>query len=213
MRRPGIAALLLLVVPLLLVSGRPAHADGLYITEAVGVTRFDNELSRFVDTGAHVRVGLGYRFQRLAFTAWLGGEIPDYGPELFNYGLDAKYLFPISKHLEVYLRGSMSRLEADDDYAYAGELSGYGGRGLGVGAGAQLKGRTPAILLLFWPAALACAVTDQCHDKLGPEATLALFVDNGYDYYRLHGPGSTAGYAIDGEARRFTFGIAVGSDF
>ena len=43
----------------------------------------------------------------------------------------------------------------------------YGGRGLGVGAGIQLKGKVPAIGFLFFPLFFA---------DWGPKVTAALFV-------------------------------------
>jgi hypothetical protein len=44
---------------------------------------------------------------------------------------------------------------------------------------------------------------------MGPRATVAAFLDQGYDFYRLHGPGRT----IDAEVTRWTLGFAIGSDF
>jgi len=215
MRRTGMLALaIVLVVPVLLA--RSARADGIYFSEAFGGTRYDNELSSFVDGAVRIRVALGYRAKRVAVEAFFGGDMADEGyaaasePDLVTYGIDAKYLFPVTSHLEVYLRGSISRAEVDE-YDSA-ELSGYGGRGLGIGTGVQLKGKTPVVALLFWPAAVTCAVTRACKN-LGPEATVAVFLDQGYDFYRLHGGGSRAGYAVDGEATRWTLGFAAGSDF
>jgi hypothetical protein len=215
MRRPGMLALCLaLAVPLLLT--HPAAADGLYFSEGFGGTKFENELGGFTGGAFRIRVALGYRAKRVAVEAFFGGDVSTEAytspgePDLVSYGLDAKYLFPISKHIEVYLRGSMSRAMIDE--YESSELDGYAGRGLGIGTGVQLKGRAPLLTMFFWPAAVLCASTGSCK-KLGPEATFAIYLDQGYDFYRLHGAGSRAGRAVDAEATRWTLGFAIGADF
>ena len=203
--RLGIAA----VVCLVLAVPAPARADGLYFTESFGGAKTDNELARFTDGGFRIKWALGYRAKRVALEAWLGLDLPAEAdvaaqdPELMTYGLDAKYAFRIAGRLEAYARGSMSRMEVD-----TGSLTGYGGRGLGVGTGLQIKGKAPWVLLIYPPAALVCLIPDTCK-KMGPKATVAVFVDQGYDFYRLHGPGP----AIDAEVTRWTLGFAVGGDF
>jgi hypothetical protein len=211
----------LLLVPvavgLVLVAPRPARADGLYFTEAFGGAKIKNELGAHLDTAVNLHVGLGYRAGRTSFEAWMGGDIPtgdqgydDYGydyerePSPMLYGLDVKRAFRLSTHLEVYLRGSMSRMQIDE-----GLLSGYSGRGLGVGTGIQLKGKAPLLMLLYPPIALVCLIPDVCK-KLGPKATVALYYDQGYDFYRLHDPGRSS---IDAEATRWRLGFAIGMDF
>lgn len=118
------------------------------------------------------------------------------GSALFMYGLDLKYLAPLSPHVELYVRGSMSRGVLDNDYA---------GNGLGVGAGIQIKGKVPAVGFLFWPLFFT---------NWGPKVTAALFVDNGVDFYRLHHGGDrSSGRSIDAQLHHLTFGFGVGSDF
>lgn len=203
--RLGIAA----AVVCLLAVPCPARADGIYFSEGFGGAKIEDELGRFTDGGFRLRWSLGYRAKQLSLEAWLGLDLPAEAdvaaqdPELMTYGLDAKYAFPLAGRLEVYLRGSMSRMEID-----TGSLSGYGGRGLGVGTGLQIKGKAPALLLLYPPAALVCLIPDACK-RMGPRATVAVFVDQGYDFYRLHGPGAS----IDAQVTRWTLGFAVGSDF
>ncbi len=210
MRRLGIVA------ALLLATAGTAHADGLYFTEAFGGTRFDDELGLWQDGGVHIHVGAGYRASRISFEVWMGGDLgtdEDYyapvsqqEPDPMTYGMDFKYAAPITKKIEIYARASISRMEID-----SGMLEGYGGRGLGVGTGAQIKGKAPLLGLLYPPVLIVCAIINKCK-KLGPQVTAALYVDQGYDFYRLHRDYNSLG-SIDAEARRWTIGFAVGSDF
>ena len=205
MRRPA----LLLLAAVLLLAPRAARADGLYFTEAFGGTRFKNHLSAYADGAFQLHAGLGYRARRMSVEAWIGADITDeYGPEASpsptTYGLDFKYAFKVSAHVEAYLRGSMSRMEIDE-----GLLGGYGGRGLGGGAGIQLKGKVPLLAMLYPPIALVCLIPNTCR-KLGPMGTAAIYADEGWDFYRLHREGSAS---IDAEAARWRIGFAIGSDF
>jgi hypothetical protein len=112
--------------------------------------------------------------------------------DFFAWGMDVKYLQPVSKHVEVYLRGGLSKGYADGIDA--------SGRGLGIGAGAQVKGKVPALGLLFWPFFFT---------NFGPKMTGALYVDTSYEFYRLHGPRRTT----DAQLSHLTLGFAFGSDF
>jgi hypothetical protein len=175
------------------------------------------------DGALRVRVSAGVRRRQWAVEGWFAGAIytgrvgydtppthpnpdskdplpptSDYGHGMTNltmYGLDLKYLNPISQHVDLYLRGSMSGAVAD------GDLEGYSGRGLGFGAGLQLKGKVPALGFLWWPFFFT---------NWGPKVTAALWVDTGYDFYRLHGPSPTA---VDAQLTHLTGGFAVGNDF
>jgi len=209
MRCLGIAAALFV-----LASVGTARADGLYFSERFGGTSFDNDLAAYEDGAFHFRVGLGYRASRISFEAWFGMDDSDggaYVPEAPNpvtYGMDFKYAAPITKRIEVYARASISRMEVD-----GGILSGYGGRGLGVGTGAQIKGKVPVVTMLYPPLMIICAVSKICEQgKLGPRGTVALYVDQGYDFYRLHRAWDSFG-SSDAEARRWSIGFAFGSDF
>src|SRR5207244_10566540 len=106
-----------------------------------------------------------------------------------------KYLAPLSAHFDAYLRGTISAGVAD------GALEGYEGRGLGFGAGVQLKGKVRALGFLWWPLFFT---------GIGPKVTAALYLDDGYEFYRLHGP---APVAVDAALTHMTLGFAVGSDF
>jgi hypothetical protein len=209
MRRP---ALLPLVVALLLAP-RAARADGLYFTEAFGGTRFKNHLSSYIDGAVQVHAGLGFRAHRTSVEGWIGADISTAGdaydsyepsPSPVTYGLDLKRAFPVSSRVEAYLRVSMSRMFIEE-----GALDGYGGRGLGAGAGIQLKGKVPLLAMLYPPIALVCLIPNTCR-KLGPMGTAALYIDQGWDFYRLHRERSPS---IDAEAARLRVGFAIGTDF
>jgi hypothetical protein len=81
------------------------------------------------------------------------------------------------------------------------DLDAFEGRGLGVGAGIQLKGKGSVLGLLWWPLFFT---------NVGPKMTAALWLDSGYEFYRLHGDRPTA---IDAQLSTLTFGFALGSDF
>jgi hypothetical protein len=191
-----------LVAVLVLASvSSTASADGLYYSEGVGGTRVHDELSAFMPDAVRIRVALGMRRHAWAYEAWFAANIndetySDERPDLVTGGLDIKYIKPVASHLEVYLRGS----------AMLGALSGSGfdsfsGRGLGVGAGIQLKGKGSVLGLLWWPLFFT---------KVGPRMTAALWLDSGYEFYRLHGDKPTA---IDSQLSTLTLGFALGSDF
>ena len=203
--RLGIVATVIVLAAL----AAPARADGVYFSESFGGAKVEDELAAHTDGGFRIRWAIGYRARQVALEAWLGldlaaeADTTSLDPDLMTYGLDAKYAFRLGGPFEVYLRGSMSRMEID-----AGALAGHDGRGLGIGTGIQVKGKAPLLALLYPPAAIACLFPNVCK-KLGPRATIAAFVDQGYDFYRLHGRGPS----IDAEVTRWTLGFAIGSDF
>jgi hypothetical protein len=207
-----------LALVLVCATAVPASADGFYFTEALGGTDVKDELGAYMGSALRFRIAAGMRRGNWAVEAWLGAHIGDDEPTsdggarwdgdasadpfkaLTTYGVDLKYLQPMAKHLEVYLRGSVSAGFMDG----AG-LTTYAGRGLGAGAGIQLKGKVRALGLLFWPMFFV---------PVGPKLTGALYLDAGADFYRLHPAGQfNAGDAIDARLTTMTGGFAVGSDF
>lgn len=218
MRSP--ASLLSLLVVCVLAA--PAAADGAYVIQSVGGADVKDQLGERVDGAARLRLGIGVRRGAWAAELW-GGLLlgsgtaaradacvdcrPDGGVDhhthatmfLGAYGLDLKYLQPLSRHVDVYLRGSAS--------AMGGHVAGddYGGRGLGVGAGVQLKGKVRALGFLWWPLFFT---------GIGPKVTAAVWADTGYDFYRLHPGGRlAAGPTIDAQLTSMSMGFAVGTDF
>src|SRR5258706_10532349 len=140
------------LLPLLLVlAPTAARADGFYYSESFGGVKVKDELSAYMSDGLRIRLAIGMRHQNWAVEAFFAGNIDDHttvradraeATELDTYGVDIKYLQPVARHLEVYLRGSISAAVVDstlDGYVH-GPLGGYAGRGLGMGAGIQLKG-------------------------------------------------------------------------
>jgi hypothetical protein len=214
----------LLSLAVLVLATQTAVADGVYFTESFGGTDVKDDLSPYMESAVRIRVAGGYRTKNLAFELWFAGDLnagsqgtyddasPSTGYEistpngggyygdgnsdsytsLASYGLDLKYLQPIAPNLELYVRGGLSK-------AYAEGLDAEG-RGLGIGAGIQLKGKVPALGFLFWPFFFT---------NIGPKITAAVFVDTSYEFYRLHGPTHTTDASLD----HLTLGFAVGNDF
>lgn len=181
-----------------------ASADGYYFTEAFGGTGVKDDLSAYMPSSVHFRVAVGRRrgnwATELFMQAHLNTELGDsqnYPPDLTTGGLAIKYIEPVSPHLELYLRGSATLGSLDERF------KDYAGRGLGLGAGLQYKGRGSVWGLLWWP--LFWLVKD------GPKMTGAIYIEDSYEYYRLHGP--TRGDVINAQLSNITVGYAVGTDF
>jgi hypothetical protein len=216
-------ALPLVLAALMAVPATPASADGIYFTESFGGANIKDELGERIDSAFKLRVSVGVRRRRWAVELWGGGYLAEQqGPgslgkpgcagcegrdyyaystaSLGAYGLDLKYIETLSRHFEVYLRGGPSAAIVDG----AG-LDGYAGRGLGFGAGAQLKGKVRALGFLWWPLFFT---------GVGPKVTASLWADAGYDFYRLHRGGKLEAVpAIDAKVTSMSIGFAVGSDF
>lgn len=191
----------------LCLAASTTRADGFYFTEGLGVTNVHDELSAHMQHASRFRVSLGMRSGPWAVEGWfaavlndsLWSEQPAGPPDLLTRGIDVKYLNPLSKHLEIYLRGSASYAEA------SGELAGYHGRGLGVGAGIQLAGKVSPWGLVWAPLFFLV--------RSGPMIRGALWLDTGYEFYRLHAPTPGQVSAIDAQLSHVTLGFGLGSDF
>ncbi|MGE0549605.1 MAG: hypothetical protein AB7O24_08450 [Kofleriaceae bacterium] len=200
-----------------LLFGATARADGFYLSESFGGTDVKDELSSHIDRAVRARLAIGARRGNWALEGWLAGSIGAVGTEhkvspdcaarceghdtvraLITYGVDLKYIRPVTRHFEIYLRGGLSAgsLAVDGEYA---------GRGMGIGAGAQIKGKVPALGFLWFPLFFT---------GWGPKVTASLFVDSGYEFYRFHPGGRLdATPAIDAQLNHLMVGFAVGSDF
>ena len=137
-----------------------------------------------------------------AIEVWIAPELFDPGQTMISAGIDAKYLWPVADHVELYLRGSASHLWIDGAELGANELVGYGGRGLGVGTGIQIAGDVPLIGLLAWPLFFV---------HRGPKIRAALWLEQGYDFYRLRRDPHER--VIDAQITRWTVGVAFGQAF
>jgi len=199
----------------------PEHHEGVYFSEGLGGGSFHDQMASYTDSSFRVRLSLGFRHGNWALETFLAPEfgfqsgLSADGPVMLGYGVDVKRLIPVSRHVSFYARGSMSRLTVEDDpqtccdyypatggaLYYAPGLSGYSGRGLGFGVGAQISGKVSALGLLFWPLFFT---------NYGPKIDAGLFIEDGYDFYRLH-RGSDP--SIDAGITRWTMGVAFGTAF
>lgn len=185
-----------------ILPGATARADGYYFTEQVGGAKITDQLGSYVSSAVQARFAFGVRrgaWSVEGFTAIdINNDASYYelaAPSLATYGLALKRSFPLAKHLDLYLRGNASEGVAD------GRLEGYAGRGLGFGAGIALKGKVPAIGFLWFPLFFT---------GWGPKVTASLFIDDGYDFYRLH---RDAGPTVDAQITHLSGGFSVGTDF
>lgn len=195
----------------LCVGAATARADGAYVTESFGVATGRGKLAGVIGSPLHLRVAVGMRLGRLAIEPWIvadqqtdrvgafkglvGGDPVPGTADLNAMGIDAKYIVPVDDKLEVYVRGGPLTADAN------GALAGYGGRGLGFAAGAQLSGRVRALGFLWSPLFFL---------KRGPMVTGALYLDAGYDFYFLR---SKDGGPIDGRVGHVSVGFAIGTAF
>jgi hypothetical protein len=197
----------------------PAAADGVYFTEGLGGTAIRDELSTHAGSALRIRGALGVRRKQLAIELWGAALVTDRHPsrdrhedgtrvvgrtsdgnastrgpsyDIGTWGIDAKLIQPLAPSVELYLRGGLSR-----GYAAAIDAS---GRGVGISAGVQVKGKVSALGLLFWPLLFSGG---------GPRITAAAYLETGYELYRLHGPRQST----DAQLNHLLLGFAIGSDF
>ncbi len=226
--RLGIATATATAAVLAAIATSPAvaRADGFYFSEAFGPGVVRDQLSQHIDSATfRVKVALGFRAGDWALEPFIAAEMTNLDnigapqPTLTAYGIDVKRIMKVSRHVSVYVRGSMSAISTPDQspccytlpvdfpgYGYGPDIYGYSGRGLGLGVGAQISGKVPVLGLLAWPLFFT---------NIGPKMNAGLFIEDSYDYYRLQpsanvSPGQGT---IDAAITRWTFGFAVGSDF
>ncbi len=200
-----------LVVLAIVLANTTARADGFYFTESVGVSLPRGDLEPYVIQPMKVRLAVGARWRFLAIEPWMsadmqfdrdgafkgliGGEPPEGTSDLATYGVDAKVVGRIEKHLSVYVRGGPSIASAN------GALAGYTGYGVGASAGIAISGRVRALGFLWAPLFFV---------KRGPFITGSLYLDQGFDFYRLKMAGAPD---IDGRVGHVSIGFSLGSDF
>jgi hypothetical protein len=197
-----------LLVLACLVLAVPARADGIYFTESFGGSDVKDQLGAYLPSAFHFRIAAGMRFGTWAVETHLGAHVGtadtsfEEGHSLTTYGLDLKYIQPlVDDHVEIYLRGGVRYALVDD----GSTIHDYAGRGLGGGAGIQLKGKVRALGFLAWPCFFL---------KIGPKVTGALWLDADGSFYRLHRDGRQAATpAIDAKLTTISGGFAIGSDF
>ncbi len=200
-----------LVVIAIALATTTASADGFYVTESVGVSLPRGDLEPYVIQPMKVRLAVGARWRFLAIEPWmsadlqgdrdgafkgiLGGEPPAGTSDLATYGIDAKLVGALHEHLSVYVRGGPSIVEAN------GALAGYAGYGIGASAGLAISGRVRALGFLWAPLFFVAR---------GPFITGSLYLDQGFDFYRLSMPGAPD---LDGRVGHVSVGFSLGSDF
>lgn len=199
------------VAAVLALAPPAARGDGLYVSEAFGAGAASGDLASTVGTTLHVRVGLGVRIGVLAIEPWVlselqtdrdgawlrlvGGDPAPGTADLSVYGVDAKLVVPVERRVAAYFRTGPSVVEG------LGALDGYAGRGIGFGGGVQLTGKIRALGFLWAPLLFV---------KRGPMATGALFIDAGWDFYRLDRAGAAT---LHGRLAHVCVGFAIGQSF
>lgn len=187
-----------------------ARADGHYVSMGVGPTQVEDELAALTGDGVRLRFAVGHRWGHWAAEGFLAPEFLGEHEEAtgVGYGVDVRYILPLTRGVQAYVRGSMSKLslEADTFGREGFSLAGADeriGRGLGGGVGVQLRGKVRALGFLYWPFFFL---------PLGPKTSAALTIDHGVDFYRLHDPTGRTN-AVDARMTRLTIGFQVGKDF
>jgi hypothetical protein len=187
-----------------------ADDDGFYLSEGLGVNRFADELDDVAgDDALHVRGALGYRVGHVGVELWVQGALPlaAHGqPEpgigtrpgargstdgLATYGVDVKFVQPISSILDAYARTGLSRMQLGD----------YDGNGIGAAAGLSIGGDVPALGFLWWPLFFTNA---------GPKVHTALWLEANTSFHRVHADGFSS---IDARMSGWTLGLSVGQGF
>lgn len=201
----------LLVLACLLAAAAPARADGFYFFENFGGSDVKSELGEHMSSAFSVKIGVGMRSGAWAVEPYFGAHVNVPGAPyeegaldgLGIAGVDLKYIQPLSKHVEVYLRGGLAYGWIDQGRGTP--LHGYAGRGMLGGAGIQLKGKVRVLGFLAWPLFFL---------KIGPKVTASVWLDSSYSFYRLHPGGELdATPAIDSKFTTLSGGFAIGSDF
>lgn len=201
---------LLAPLALLLAAAAPAHADGTYFSLGFGPGEIDDDLGAYATESFGARIAVGHRIGHLAVEGFLAPETAGRGDRadsvtLLRTGIDARYILPVNDNLQVYVRGGLSRMSArlsyDEDSFGGGDE--YSGRGLGGGAGVQLRGKLRALGFVYWPLFFV---------PVGPKVNTALVIDHGTDFHRLHRDFGPA-HSIDAQTTRLTISLHVGADF
>jgi hypothetical protein len=194
----------------------PARADGIYFSESFGVGRARGDFEPIVRNAIHTRFAIGARVRWLAIEPWVtadlqtdrdgawrglvGGEPAAGLADVESYGIAVKLIGPLyrgpsGERLEAYVRGGPFLAGG------TGMLEGADGQGLAVAAGFQLTGKVRALGFLWAPLFFV---------KKGPMVTGALFLDQGYDFYRMR---AADGSHLTARIGHVSVGFAIGSSF
>lgn len=204
---PRLAMLGLLCV----LAAAPAHADGYYFEQVIGVASGRGRSSAPLSLGLHSKLGVGLKRGGFSIEPWIASDLtfdrdsatldifggaPAAGrADLEGTGIDLRYTYRLPRGLALYVRGGPRFATG------AGALGGFDGPGFGVGTGLALTGRVRALGFLWAPLFFF-------HE--GPYAVGAIFIDQGVDVYTLTGPpAGTRLVSIVGT----DLGVAIGTDF
>ena len=199
------------IATLCAAAAAPAHGDGYYFEQTMGVASGRGEAGAPLSVGLHAKLGVGLRRGAVSIEPWIasdltfdrdsatlavfGGEPARGHADLTGTGLDVKLSTPIRSGLSLYVRGGPR-------YATGlGALGGFDGPGFGVATGVALVGRVRALGFLWAPLLFM---------HKGPFATGAIFLDESVDVYALTGP-PTGSRAVSIVAT--DIGFAIGTDF
>lgn len=211
-----LARLVVLAVAAVCSLTAAASADGYYAGEAYGGTHVGDELGSHVKDGAlRVQLTVGARRGAWALEAFSAFDLnlgfddrqgnygwagtPDPRTSVAAVGMNLKYIAPLSRHFDLYVKGS-----ASEGFLSGGGFDNWSGRGLGMGAGVSLHGKVSVLGLLAWPLLFI---------NKGPKMNASLYLDDGYDFYRFHENGDLHGPSIDGTLSHISMGFTFGSDF
>jgi hypothetical protein len=199
------------VVTALALWRQAAADDGIYFSESIGVGIARGELRPVMGNPLHMRIAVGGRLGNLALEPWItsdlqvdreggfrgiiGSEPAEGSADLASYGIDAKYTVRIDPLLSTYVRAGPSLASA------TGVLDGYDGYGLGFGGGFVISGKVRALGFLWSPLFFL---------NKGPKITGSLYLDQGYDFYRLRMPGAPQ---INAHVGHVSVGFSLGSSF
>jgi hypothetical protein len=200
---------LLVLFHLTVVAAASGRADGLYVTEQIGVSRVGGQLGDFLAGGIGVHFGGGYHIDGWAFELAVDldelegrGLFAGHSYELLSRGLAVRRLFPVSPSVRLYARGGVEEVEVEpSSWSEARLGDGYAGTGVDLGGGLLLSGRVPLVGFLFAP----LFFTD-----IGPKVSAAAWLDVGDRLISLDRPDASE---LDGFTRRWLLGFSLGGKF
>ncbi len=200
---------LLVAFHVTVVAAAFARADGLYVTEQLGVSRTGGELGDYFggDVAGHIGLGLhldGWAFEGSVHVDELEGRGAFAGDryEAVAWGAGVRRLFPVSPWVRLYARGGVEHVRVAEPGATDGALGdGYAGRGLTWGGGMMLSGRVPLVGFLFPP----LFFTD-----IGPEVSAGAWLDAGDRLLSLHKDRASD---LTGFTRTWLVGVSLGGEF
>ena len=209
---PGVRFLLPLLVIwfyLTVIAAASGRADGLYVTEQLGVTRVGGELGRYFTGGIAAHIGLGVHRGgwalegQLDFTSLEGrGVFAGEQHAAESWGAGVRRLFPVSPWARLYARGGVQSIEIGDGYSSGGDLSaGYRGHAIDYGGGLMLAGDVPVLGFLFAP----LFFTD-----VGPKVSAGAWLDVGERHLWLRKERASD---LDGFTHTWLLGFSLGGRF